>query len=99
MSGSASASRGGTPSTTTPIAGPWLSPQVVKRNKVPKVLPAIASANEGLSPAPTPALGGRGGARDSRKREGGGWHGPDHRNRAHTTEMSGASTAFIPTTG
>src|SRR3954469_3511267 len=41
MSGSASGIRGGTPSTTTPIAGPWLSPQVVKRNSVPKVLPAI----------------------------------------------------------
>ena len=33
--------RGGTPSTTTPIAGPWLSPQVVKRNSVPKLLPAM----------------------------------------------------------
>src|SRR5215472_5615498 len=41
MSGSASGRRGGTPSTTTPIAGPWLSPQVVKRNKVPNELPAI----------------------------------------------------------
>src|SRR3954464_6397891 len=42
MSGSASGIRGGTPSTTTPIAGPWLSPQVVKRNSVPKLLPAIS---------------------------------------------------------
>src|SRR2546423_11787953 len=41
MSASASGIRGGTPSTTTPIAGPWLSPQLVKRNSVPKVLPAI----------------------------------------------------------
>src|SRR5438067_7647522 len=41
MSDSASGIRGGTPSTTTPIAGPWLSPQVVKRNSVPNVLPAI----------------------------------------------------------
>src|SRR5712692_8324828 len=41
MSGSASGKRGGTPSTTTPIAGPWLSPQVVKRNSVPRVLPAM----------------------------------------------------------
>src|SRR5215472_14696269 len=41
MSGSASGRRGGTPSTTTPIAGPWLSPHVVKRNSVPKELPAI----------------------------------------------------------
>ena len=29
---------GGQPSTTTPSAGPWLSPQVVKRNNWPKVL-------------------------------------------------------------
>src|ERR1700736_4302410 len=41
MSGSASGILGGTLSTTTPIAGPWLSPQVVNRNSVPKVLPAI----------------------------------------------------------
>src|SRR6202047_1192918 len=45
MSGPVSGSRGGTPSTTTPIAGPWLSPQVVKRNSAPKQLPAIVSAN------------------------------------------------------
>src|ERR1044071_6961424 len=43
MSGSASGILGGTPSTTTPIAGPWLSPQVVKRNKVPKLLLAIGT--------------------------------------------------------
>ena len=30
--------RGGQPSTTQPIAGPWLSPQVVTRNRWPKVL-------------------------------------------------------------
>src|SRR5215471_4436030 len=42
MSGSASGRRGGTPSTTTPIAGPWLSPQVVKRNSVPNELPAMS---------------------------------------------------------
>src|SRR6266571_397790 len=41
MSASASGIFGGTPSTTTPIAGPWLSPQVVKRNSVPRVLPAM----------------------------------------------------------
>jgi hypothetical protein len=29
---------GGTPSTTQPRAGPWLSPQVVTRNRWPKVL-------------------------------------------------------------
>jgi hypothetical protein len=56
--------RGGTPSTTTPIAGPWLSPQVVNLNKVPNELPAIASALDA----------------------------------DYTTEMSGASTAFMPTT-
>src|SRR5260370_41698455 len=33
--------RGGTPSTTTPIAGPWLSPQVVYRNSVPNEFPAM----------------------------------------------------------
>jgi hypothetical protein len=32
--------RDGVPSTTQPIAGPWLSPQVVKRKIVPKLLPA-----------------------------------------------------------
>src|SRR5215472_1604277 len=45
MSGSVSGRRGGTPSTTTPIAGPWLSPHVVKRNSVPKELPAIARSD------------------------------------------------------
>ena len=29
---------GGQPSTTQPIAGPWLSPQVVMRNRWPKLL-------------------------------------------------------------
>src|ERR1700723_2593163 len=47
MSPSLSAIFGGTPSTTTPIAGPWLSPQVVKRNSVPKELPAIVAASHG----------------------------------------------------
>src|SRR5215813_12812385 len=48
MSGSASVMRGGTPSTTTPMAGPWLSPQVVKRKSVPKLLPAKrASLDDG----------------------------------------------------
>src|SRR3984957_19398575 len=47
MSPSLSAIFGGTPSTTTPIAGPWLSPQVVKRNSVPKELPATAGASHG----------------------------------------------------
>src|SRR5260370_34294468 len=52
MSGSASGRSGGTPSTTTPIAGPWLSPQVVKRNSVPNVLPAIARDPASLSSFP-----------------------------------------------
>src|ERR1700680_3023875 len=39
--------RGGTPSTTTPIAGPWLSPQGVKRNSVPKELPAMVERLDG----------------------------------------------------
>jgi hypothetical protein len=30
--------RGGQPSTTQPIAGPWLSPKLVKRNMWPNVL-------------------------------------------------------------
>src|SRR5215469_12820069 len=35
--------RGGQPSTTQPIAGPWLSPKVVTRNKCPKVLNDISN--------------------------------------------------------
>ena len=35
--------RGGQPSTTQPIAGPWLSPQVVKRKRWPKLLWLTAS--------------------------------------------------------
>ncbi len=38
MSASDKGKRGGVPSTTQPIAGPWLSPKVVKRNRWPKVL-------------------------------------------------------------
>ena len=38
MSASVSGRPGGQPSTTQPIAGPWLSPQVVTRNRWPKVL-------------------------------------------------------------
>ena len=38
MSASLSGMRGGQPSTTQPMAGPWLSPQVVMRNRWPKVL-------------------------------------------------------------
>ena len=38
MSASESERRGGQPSTTQPIAGPWLSPQVVTRKRWPKLL-------------------------------------------------------------
>src|SRR5258705_13898428 len=38
MSASVSAMRGGQPSTTQPIEGPWLSPKVVTRKRWPKVL-------------------------------------------------------------
>src|SRR5665213_3104634 len=38
MSASVSAMRGGQPSTTQPIAAPWLSPKLVNRNICPKVL-------------------------------------------------------------
>src|SRR5262245_45145361 len=38
MSSLVSGMPGGQPSTTQPIAGPWLSPQVVTRNRWPKVL-------------------------------------------------------------
>src|SRR3546814_17545218 len=45
-SAAVSATRGGTPSTTQPMADPWLSPQVVKRKVSPKLLPAIGRAPE-----------------------------------------------------
>src|SRR5579862_3868872 len=38
MSASVSGMPGGQPSTTQPIAGPWLSPKVVTRKRCPKVL-------------------------------------------------------------
>ncbi len=38
MSASVSGMPGGQPSTTQPIAGPWLSPKVVTRNIWPNVL-------------------------------------------------------------
>src|ERR1700752_4696771 len=38
MSASVSGMRGGQPSTTQPIAAPWLSPKVVTRKRWPKVL-------------------------------------------------------------
>src|SRR5213080_4708017 len=42
MSASVSGMRGGQPSTTQPIAGPWLSPKVVTLNRCPKVLNDMA---------------------------------------------------------
>ncbi len=42
MSASVSARPGGQPSTTQPIAGPWLSPNEVTQNSLPKVLPDIS---------------------------------------------------------
>ena len=59
MSASLSGMRGGTPSTTQPIAGPWLSPQVVKRNSVPKLLPDIGRQPFGLKVASISATGRR----------------------------------------
>src|SRR5258708_33617195 len=44
MSASLSGMRGGVPSTTQPIAGPWLSPQLVNRKSVPKLLPAMPAS-------------------------------------------------------
>src|SRR5437588_6905809 len=38
MSAAVSGMRAGQPSTTQPIAGPWLSPKVVTRKRWPKVL-------------------------------------------------------------
>jgi hypothetical protein len=43
MSASLSASPGGQPSITQPMAGPWLSPKLVTQTAVPKVLPLIAA--------------------------------------------------------
>src|SRR5665647_1903490 len=42
ISAGSSGMRGGQPSTTQPIAAPWLSPKLVNRNKWPKVLNDIA---------------------------------------------------------
>ncbi len=38
ISATSSGMRGGQPSTTQPMAGPWLSPKLVNRNIWPKVL-------------------------------------------------------------
>ena len=45
MSASVRGMRGGVPSTTQPIASPWLSPQLVNRKRVPKLLPAMAGCS------------------------------------------------------
>ncbi len=66
MSVSASSMPGGVPSTTQPIAGPWLSPQVVKRNRWPKLLCDIPARRQPLRSeksvsilASSPAASGR----------------------------------------
>src|SRR5688572_18364388 len=46
MSASESSRPGGQPSTTAPMAGPWLSPKVVTQNDRPIVFPDIASARQ-----------------------------------------------------
>src|SRR5436309_8948830 len=47
MSASVSLSRGGQPSTTTPTPPPWLSPQVVMRNRCPNVFATRAAYGQG----------------------------------------------------
>ena len=47
---------GGQPSTTQPMAGPWLSPQVVKRKAWPKVFPVMAGASRQVLAAGRQAL-------------------------------------------
>src|SRR5262249_36237723 len=42
--------RGGQPSTTQPIAGPWLSPQVVTRKRCPRVLCDIGATCRRVAP-------------------------------------------------
>jgi len=46
MSPSASAIPGGHPSTTHPIAGPWLSPNEVTQKSLPNVLPDMGQAKQ-----------------------------------------------------
>src|SRR3954468_14840161 len=46
MSASEMVSPGGQPSTTAPIAGPWDSPQVVKRKTRPKVLKLMSGQRD-----------------------------------------------------
>src|SRR5215469_1416891 len=54
MSATSSGMRGGQPSTTQPIAAPWLSPKLVKRNIWPKVLNdmAVFAVREGGTARP-----------------------------------------------
>ncbi len=51
MSASVRAMPGGQPSTTQPIAGPWLSPKVVTRKRWPKELWDMLFAEMRLAPA------------------------------------------------
>src|SRR3990170_4869731 len=46
MSDGSSSRPGGQPSTTQPMAGPWLSPKVVTVNSTPKLLPDIRRARQ-----------------------------------------------------
>src|SRR6516164_7963040 len=50
MSAALSAMFGGQPSTTQPIAGPWLSPKVVTRNSRPNVLNDMAAVGSPHTP-------------------------------------------------
>src|SRR3954454_390298 len=68
ISASSRGMRGGTPSMTTPIAGPWLSPQVVKRNKFPKLLPAMAPSADSSSALLARAGTGQAGQKLRRRR-------------------------------
>src|SRR3954468_17679618 len=60
MSASDSASPGGQPSTTQPIAGPWLSPKFATRKRWPKVLTDIARSVCGRSARARPSVRRRG---------------------------------------
>src|SRR5579872_2601691 len=56
MSSTVSGNNGGQPSTTQPIATPWLSPKVVTRNRWPKVLWDMSCRNAGSHCGQTFAL-------------------------------------------
>ena len=114
MSASSIGMPGGQPSTTQPIAGPWLSPQVVMRNRWPKLLcdmqffsAPVPTLSLPAGTLPLPLKGGRS-ARPSAP--GGGQAlettpsptlplaGREGVTYSFATEMSGASSFFMPTT-